>query len=142
MADGPLDDLKSLHTAAIDARNGYSEALEDAKGHGLTGLFQDMIALHGINAEELRRELAAGGEDVDNEGSFMSTVHRTIISIRSLFGGLDKSVLPGLIDGEERNISKYNDVLASSLLPTETRSLLVKQRDRIASAVAGMKRSE
>lgn len=39
-------DVSSLHTAAIDARNGYTEALEDAEGKGLTAVFQDMIQLH------------------------------------------------------------------------------------------------
>jgi hypothetical protein len=52
-----LDQLKSLHTSAIDARNGYQEALEDAKGKGMTPLFRDMIALHQDNAAELAREL-------------------------------------------------------------------------------------
>ncbi len=52
-----LEQLKSLHTHAIDARNGYREALEDAKGKGLSPLFRDMIALHESNAAELAREL-------------------------------------------------------------------------------------
>ena len=32
--------LDTLHTSAIDARNGYREALEDADKHGLTGLLR------------------------------------------------------------------------------------------------------
>ncbi len=54
-----LDHLKSLHTAAIDARNGYREALEDAEGKGMTPLFRDMIALHERHAAALAGELAA-----------------------------------------------------------------------------------
>jgi hypothetical protein len=32
------DHIESLHTRAIDACNGYEEALEDAEGRGLTPL--------------------------------------------------------------------------------------------------------
>ena len=50
MDDTTRDHLKTLHTAAIDARNGYHEALEDAGGQdkykGMTPLFRDMVALH------------------------------------------------------------------------------------------------
>ena len=58
-SDDQIDHLKSLHTASIDARNGYQEALEDAEGRGLTSLFRDMIALHGGHAGELGAALNA-----------------------------------------------------------------------------------
>ena len=109
MDSDTLDHLKSLHTNAIDARNGYQEALEDAEGKGMTPLFRDMIALHEGNAAELARELTKANEIPDDKGSFMTMVHKTIMDVRSLFDGLDESVLPGLIDGEKRNVSKYDD---------------------------------
>jgi uncharacterized protein (TIGR02284 family) len=133
-----LDHLKSLHTNAIDARNGYREAVEDAHGHGMTDLFQNMIALHTKNADELADALHRAGEPADEHGSFMSTVHRTVINIRSLFGGLGGSVLPGLIDGEKRNISYYQRALDIAELPPETHTLLATHRDRLQAAVATM----
>ena len=57
-----VDHLKSLHTSAIDARNGYQEALKEADGKGMTPLFREMIALHERNAEELTRELTRANE--------------------------------------------------------------------------------
>jgi uncharacterized protein (TIGR02284 family) len=132
------DHIESLHTRAIDACNGYEEALEDAEGRGLTPLFREMIALHTHNADELAAELANNGQASSGGGSFMSTIHRTIMSIRSLFGGLDESILPGLIDGETRNLSRYDDALAAPALPADMRSLLQRQRDRIEAAVTRM----
>ena len=41
----------------------------------------------------------------------MTVVHETIMDVRSMFNGLDESVLPGLIDGEKRNVSKYDDAI-------------------------------
>jgi uncharacterized protein (TIGR02284 family) len=88
-----LDRLKALHTNAIDARNGYDEALQDAEGKGLTPLFRKMISIHTDNADELAAELGRAGVMPGDNSSFMSTIHRTIMSIRSLFGGLGESVV-------------------------------------------------
>jgi hypothetical protein len=74
----------------------------------MTALFREMIALHDGHANELARELTRNNELADDEGSFMTTVHKTIMEVRSMFDGLDESVLPGLIDGEKRNVSKYD----------------------------------
>ena len=138
MGNDIVNHLKTLHTSAIDARNGYREALKEADGQGMTPLFRDMIALHETNAAELSRELIRVNEIPDDEGSFMSTVHETIMDVRSLFGGLDESVLPGLIDGEKRNISKYDDALNKTNPSAPIVSLLTSQRGRIAKKVAEM----
>ncbi|MCG6205163.1 PA2169 family four-helix-bundle protein [Rhodopseudomonas sp. HC1] len=133
-----LDHLKTLHTAAIDARNGYEEALEDAEGKGLTSLFRDMIALHHGNAEELGALLINAGETADDSGSFMSVVHKTIMSVRSLFDGLDGSVLPGLIDGEKRNVSKYDDAIADAGAAPAVLTTLTAQRGKLQEKIALM----
>jgi uncharacterized protein (TIGR02284 family) len=133
-----LDHLKSLHTSAIDARNGYQEALNDAQGKGMTPLFQDMMVLHEANAGELAIELTKAKELPDEKGSFMTVVHKTVMDVRSLFNGLDESVLPGLIDGEKRNVSKYNEALKSVNVPANIATLLMRQRDDILKKIAFM----
>jgi uncharacterized protein (TIGR02284 family) len=138
MSTDILDDLKTLHTHAIDARHGYEEALQDAEGRGMTPLFREMIALHDTNAGELASVLARFGELPDESGSFMSTIHRTIISLRSLFGGLDESVLPGLVDGEKRNVSAYVKALTRQDFEPEVRVLLEQQKHRLDAAILSM----
>ena len=138
MSDDIVDHLKSLHTSAIDARNGYHEALKDAEGKGMTPLFREMMALHDRNAEELARQLTTANGISDEQGSFMTLVHQTIMDIRSLFNGLDESVLPGLIDGEKRNVSKYDAALKDTSTSPDIASLLTMQRDRIAEKIAQM----
>lgn len=130
--------LKTLHTSAIDARNGYQEALKDAEGKGMSPLFSDMIALHETNARELARELTKANEIPDDNGSFMTVVHKTIMDVRSLFNGLDESVLPGLIDGEKRNVAKYDDAFNDAKASPAIATLLSTQRDRIAHKIANM----
>lgn len=133
-----IDELKKLHTNAIDARKGYDEALADAEGKGMTPLFRRMIAVHSANASELTSQLQRLGEHPDQDGSFFAHIHRTIFSIRSLFGGLDESVLPGLIDGEQRNAGCYDDALKRTDTPADLRAVLSTQRGRIETEIAGM----
>ncbi len=138
MAHSIADELKSLHTAAIDARHGYEEGLKDAGGKGMTPLFQEMIAVHTKNANALAGELQKAGEQADDNGSFMSTVQRTAMGVRSMFGGLDESVIPGLIDEEKRNVSHYDNVLEMADLPPSVRAVVVRNGDRLEDAIGKM----
>lgn len=140
MATTMIDHLKALHTSAIDARNGYREALRDTEGKeteskAMTALFRDMIALHESHADELARELTRRNELADDEGSFMTMVHKTIMDVHSMFDGLDESVLPGLIDGEKRNVGKYDAALEAQEPVTNVASVLIRQRDSLARKI-------
>ena len=132
-----IDTFKSLHTALVDSRKGYEEALEDAEGKALTPLFRDMIALRLEHAAQLAALLQREGETVDDAGSFMAIVHRAVINIRSVITGLDESILPGLIDGEERILGYYDEALKEASA-AET-PLLTAQRDAVDRKVVGMK---
>jgi uncharacterized protein (TIGR02284 family) len=132
------DDLKSLHTTLIDSRNGYEEALEDAEGKGLTDLFRRMIELRERDAEALKAHVTALGEQPNEDGSFLSTVHRAVISVRSVFQELDERILPGLIDGEERIRSYYDEAIKSSPGGPE-QELLVAQRAKLDEVIRDMK---
>jgi uncharacterized protein (TIGR02284 family) len=132
-----IDHMKSLHTTVVDACNGYEEALKDAEGKGLSPLFREMISLHKGHAEALAADLTRHGVQVDDNGSFLSTIHRAVINIRSLFGGLDESILPGLVDGEERVVSYYDEAL-TDCPPSET-STLAAQRGALLAKIVEMK---
>jgi hypothetical protein len=60
------------------------------------------------------------------------------MDVRSVFNGLDESVLLGLIDGEKRNVAKYDDALRQAGLATNIASLLSAQRGKIAQKIAQM----
>ena len=136
MTNDILDHLKSLHTSEIDARNGYQEALKQAEG--MTPLFREMMELHERNVAELARALARDNEVADEKGSFMTVVHETIMDVRSMFDGLEESVLLGLIDGEKRNVSKYDDAILSARTRPIIANFLASQRDRIVKKIAAM----
>ena len=60
------------------------------------------------------------------------------MDVRSLFNGLDESVLPGLIDGEKRNVSKYDAALKGAKISADITALLNAQRGKIAQKIAVM----
>ena len=143
VASSMIDHLKSLHTSAIDASNGYREALKDVEGKEAASkvmmpLFRDMIALHDGHAAELARELQKNNELPDEGGSFMTTVHETIMDLRSMFDGLDESVLPGLIDVEKRNAAKYDDALEAPGGLENLTALLKRQRESLQKKIGLM----
>ncbi|MFN0219900.1 MAG: ferritin-like domain-containing protein [Hyphomicrobium sp.] len=135
-----IDALKTLHTSLVDSRNGYDEAVKQSKGEGLEPLFRGMIELRNSAASELAPHLVALGETPDADGSFMSTVHRTVIDVRSYVTGLDESVLPSLISGEERILGYYDDALAASSPENVEHSALVEQRAKLVAKIDEMHR--
>ena len=133
-----VDSLMSLHTALVDSRNGYQEALEDATGRGLVGLFREMIDMRERDAAQLAVVLSSLGQAADGDGSFMSTVHRTVIKIRSLFTELDESILPGLIDGEERILGYYREAIDAAA-GRPYLGVLEQQRQRLRQKIDEMR---
>ncbi len=130
--------LKGLKTTLIDSRNGYEEAVLDAEGKGLTTLFQEMVALRTRHIEEINHHLIEMGEPRQDEASFMSTVHRTVISIRSALTGLDTNVLPSLISGEETILNDYDEALKVAADTDLQPAFLVAQRQELADKIRTM----
>lgn len=132
--------LSTLHTTLIDSLHGYEEALEDAGKNGLVSLFEEMIALRRAHAVELEPLLSAAGAVPDQDGSFMSTVHRAVISVQSVLTGLDERVLPGLIDGETRMLATFDEAIAAAT--GSAHDILVRQRSETADRIAEMERRQ
>jgi len=132
------DALTSLYTALVDSRNGYDEAAKDAGKSGLVSLYQEMIALRRQSIAELEPLLLKAGLTPDRDGSYMSTVHRTIISFQSMLTDLDESVLPGFIDGEKRILKTYDEAIVHSGDPD--REVLTRQRAELIERIAEMDR--
>jgi uncharacterized protein (TIGR02284 family) len=132
------DAIAALHTTLVDSRNGYQEALNDAGKNGLISLFESMIALRQAAIVELETLVRQAGAEPDADGSFMSTVHRTVISLQSMLTGLDEAALPGFIDGEKRILDSYD--AAIRLSTGDTLAVLERQRAAVSERIAEMER--
>lgn len=132
------DALAALHTTLVDSRNGYEEALKDAGRNGLLSLFESMIALRQTAIVELEPLVRQAGAEPDTDGSFMSTVHRTVISLQSMLTGLDEAAMPGFIDGEKRILESYDAAIRHNT--GEALAVLERQRAAVSERIAEMER--
>ena len=134
------ESLATLHTALIDAHKGYETAFENAEAPKVKTIFHDMMSLHENAHTEVHKLLLSLGEAVDENGSFMATVHKAVISARSALVGLDQNSLSSFVDGEQRIVSDYDDAIADMSEHTEATSVLNRQRSLLTAKVAEMKR--
>ena len=61
---------------------------------------KQMATLRQKDHTELHRALLAAGETPDENGSFMTTVHETVVSVRAAIIGVSEKTLPAFIGGE------------------------------------------
>lgn len=133
-----LSELAKLQVRHVDAANGYETGLDNADAK-LEPVLRQMINLHRQAGAEAADILIAHGGEPDTDGSWMSLVHETIISVRGLFDGIDEDVIPGIIDGEQRMLDQIGTVLSQDLWTQAEREIIEGQRDRINTALAGLR---
>jgi uncharacterized protein (TIGR02284 family) len=134
-----VEAVKALATTLIDSGRGYEQAIKDDSDSELLPLFREMIALRQRDLEELRGVLTSLGEKPDEDGSFMSTVQRTVIGIRSALTGLGEGALPSFIRGEESVLSRYDDAIEACRDDSETAGILSRQRGLLQDKISKMK---
>jgi uncharacterized protein (TIGR02284 family) len=132
------DHLATLHTALVDAREGYRKAIEKADEPNLLSILRSVDGLHAAAHEDVHRLLAAQGERPDDEGSLMGTVHKAVVAVRSAVVGLDHGSLDAFASGEERNIETYDEAIGSET-DERSREILERHRDALHLKIAEMK---
>lgn len=131
--------LKSLHTTLIDAAMGYETAIADAQDPAMKAIFQKLSSLHAKAHADVHAILTSQGERPDESGSFLSLVHKTVISVRSAVMGLDASSLPSFVDGEERIVGAYDKAIAGTNASDTALATLRGDRQALVAAIAEMK---
>ena len=135
------DSLKKLHTDLVDNRNGYEEAVKDAE-LPLKAFFAEMVALKEKDHAELHGALTRLGEKPDEDGSFMSTVHKTVISVRAAVTGLGTNALSSFVRGEEQIVDAYDTALKDFASDPEIVATLTRQKATLLTKIAQMRQME
>lgn len=138
------DNLKELATLQVrhtDAANGYQKGVENADAE-MKPMLESLVELHDRSAGEAADILKAHGGEPDDDGSWMSWVHETIMSVRGTFDDIDQDVIPGIIDGEQRILDQIGTVLSQDVWTEAERATIEAQRDRINSALASLREHE
>ncbi len=136
----PVEGLKTLHTALVDTRGAYEIALKDTDDTQVAGICKEMISLRHTDHEELHQTLILAGETPDENGSFMSMVHETVISVRAAITGISKKTLPAFASGEEDIIKLYDEALEESAGDPKVSGILDRQRANLIAKIKEMKR--
>ena len=136
------DSLKTLHTSVVDNRKGYDEAVRDAETVLMRSFFAGMAALKKRDHTDLHEALIRMGEQPDESGSFMATVHKTVISIRAAVTGLGSNALPSFVMGEEQFINQYDEAIKECSFDSKTVAVLTTQRSILLGKIAQMKQME
>jgi uncharacterized protein (TIGR02284 family) len=135
-----VENVKNLHTALIDTRAAYELALKDTEDADVAGICREMISLRHSDHLDLHQSLILAGEVPDENGSFMSMIHETVIGVRAAISGISKKTLPTFASGEEDIVKLYDKALTETGSNLSMTEILMRQRENLVSKIAAMKK--
>ena len=135
----PVESLKKLHTALVDTRGAYELALKDTKDAQVAGICKEMISLRHTDHGELHQALVLAGETPDENGSFMSMLNETVVSVRAAITGISKKTLPAFASGEKDIVKLYDEALKEAANDPGMSSILNRQRANLVVKIVNMK---
>ncbi|HZJ19230.1 MAG TPA: PA2169 family four-helix-bundle protein [Pricia sp.] len=138
-----VDQLEEILEKNRDAEKGYRKAAENADSANLKNYFEKKSRERKTFNESLKRELVANYDDIDDDGTFSGTVHRTWMDIKAFFSGdNDESMLEEAIRGDKSAVEEYEEVLEDATLPASIATLLRNQQMKIRTDLNKIKSLE
>jgi hypothetical protein len=134
-----FDKTVELKVAMDDALEGYRTMLEKAEPSfepTVTTLIEQHRAARD-DLETLLRERGAGAAAA-RDGSLMGAVHKTVVTLRAVVDDPDADWIPGIVDGERRNLDKFDAALAEGASDPALQSVLRKHRDALQRQVEAL----
>lgn len=129
-----IDALVTLHTRTVDSRIGLEKMLEKAEPD-FRPVVQQFHAVHDAHAGAIANILSARGCTVDDDGSIMGSINRTVIAIRALFDDVGADLLTAIHDGERHVLDAFSIAIAQPL-PQQDVAQLSAMRDELVALLA------
>ncbi|WP_339715725.1 PA2169 family four-helix-bundle protein [uncultured Kriegella sp.] len=127
-----VNQLEEILEKNRDAEKGYKKAAENADSLNLKSFFERKSGQRKTFNEALKRELVASYDEIDDDGSFTGTMHRTWMDIKSFFSGNnDESMLEEAIRGDKAAVEEYEEVLKEEALPISVATIIRDQLMKI-----------
>ncbi|WP_149276240.1 ferritin-like domain-containing protein [Pareuzebyella sediminis] len=127
-----VDQLEEILEKNRDAQKGYAKAAENAESHSLQSYFNRKSSERKSFNDALRAELVATYDEIDDDGSFTGTIHRTWMDIKNFFSGnSDEAMLEEAIRGDKASVEEYEEVLKDTALPMRVSTLIRDQNMKI-----------
>ncbi|MGP3698005.1 ferritin-like domain-containing protein [Rhodobacter sp. NSM] len=131
--DAAVDALATLHDRSRDVLAGFDKMVEKAQPE-FRPTAESFRQLHQRQASRLSDMLAKAGRRPDDEGTFMSTVNRTVVTLRSMFDSIDEDVMKQIQDGEQHVLDAFDDALQQSR--GEVHDELARMRQELTDLLA------
>lgn len=129
-----IDQLEEILEKNRDAVKGYENAAENAESQDLKTFFKDKASERAEFNDQLKTELSATYDEIDDEGSFSGSIHRTWMDIKNFFSGdNDEAMLEESIKGDKAAVEEYEEILKDTALPQNISILLRDQYVKIRS---------
>ncbi len=134
--DRAVSRLNALIETCKDGENGFRCAARAVQHHSeLQLLFHAYAQERADCAAELQAEVRRLGGRPETRGSLSGAIHRGWIDITSaLTGGDEHAMLSACESGEHFATQAYERALEDTMLPTESRAIVKRQRAQIRSA--------
>ena len=133
-ADESLEALVGLHTISVDTLHGFQKMSEKAEPE-FRPVVDRFCAVHIRHAARLDTMVREMGGIPDASGSFMGTVNRAVVGLRSIFDTIDAGVMKNVREGEDRVVAAFNNALRSSL-PQGHQQALTQMQAELAAVLA------
>lgn len=106
------DALVALHRRSVDNVAGFAAMVSRAEPdfRDVAQRFHDLHQRHVGTLAQMLRDL---GLHPDSDGSFMATVNRVMVSIRSLFDDIDADVMRQIHNGEAWTLDAFDSAIAA-----------------------------
>ncbi len=114
--DEPVETAKellvALHRRTVDDIAGFA-AMVDRAEPDFRAVAQRFHDLHRRHAAELALILRERGVEPDADGSFMATVNKVVVGVRSLLDDIDGDVMHQVRSGEEWTLDAFDRAVAA-----------------------------
>lgn len=134
---------KDLVETLKDGQKGFAAAADKLKDSAHPEWATTMQRLQQQRASFAQEIVALGheyGDDVDESGSVLGSLHRGWLSLKDALGGDDPSgVLGAAVTGEDHTVTAYEDALKDDELSGGFRTVIQRQHGEIVAARAQVK---
>lgn len=104
--------MQDLLTRTLDAQHRF-DRMRDKAEPDIRPVVQKFRATHAGHANRIAALIAGAGGTPDMRGGVMSTVTRTVVSLRAVFDDLDANVMSAVREGERGVLNRFDDALAA-----------------------------
>ncbi len=118
-SDDALDKIETLLTRSVDAVAGFEMMAKKAKPE-FRPTAKRFLQTHRDHVSDLSDILSECGREPVLDGSFMSSVNASVVSLRALFDEIDNDVMNSIKVGERPIINIFDELIMEAGLNYDT----------------------